>query len=308
MKSSTFTFKDQDGIEIFVYKWAPDSDPPKAAIQIAHGLVEHAARYERVAEALTSAGYICYANDQRGHGKTAGGEENKGYLGQSGWDGVMNDLRMLTDIIKKENPNVPCFFIGHSWGSLLAQDYIQNWGSDLEGVILSGTNGYIDETLLQVGVSLMKKELKKYGPTKINEKLHKILFGSFNKPYEPAETEYQWLSRDQNEVNKYAEDPYCGFACTTNLYNDLLYGITKIWKEVNERKIPVDLPIYLISGSEDASNDMTKNLFKLIERYKTHGIKELTYKIYEGARHEIFNEINRDEVFKDVIEWLDSHL
>ena len=307
MKNSTFTFKDQDGIDIFVYKWAPDSDPPKAAIQIAHGLVEHAARYERFTESLTSAGYICYANDQRGHGKT-GGEENKGYLGENGWDGVLNDLKMLTEIIKNENPDIPLFFIGHSWGSLMAQDYIQNWGSDLKGVILSGTNGYVDETLLQVGQTLMKKELKKHGPKKINEKGHKILFAPHNKPFEPAETEFQWLSRDQNEVNKYAKDPYCGYACTTNLYSELLYGVGKIWKEENEQKIPVDLPIYLISGSEDASNDMTKNLFKLIERYKNYGIKDLTYKIYEGARHEIFNEINRDEVFKDVIDWLDTNL
>ena len=308
MKSSTFTFKDQDGIEIFIYKWAPDSGAPKAALQIAHGLIEHAGRYEKVAEALTSTGYICYADDHRGHGKTAGGEENKGYLGESGWDGVMNDLKMLTEIIKKENPNIPIFYIGHSWGSLLGQDYIQQWGNDLKGIILSGTNGYIDEMLLQVGSTLMKKELKKFGPKKINEKLHKMLFDPFNKPFEPAETKYQWITRDQNEVNKYVDDPYCGFSGTTSLYSDLLYGLTKIWKEENERKIPVDLPIYLISGSEDASNDMTKNLFKLIERYQNYGIKDLTYKIYEGARHEVFNEINKEEVFKDVINWLDSHL
>ncbi|MFX0069823.1 MAG: alpha/beta hydrolase [Candidatus Hermodarchaeota archaeon] len=307
MKGSTFTFKDQDGFEIFVYKWAPDSDSPKATIQIVHGLVEHAARYERVAEKLTSTGYICYANDQRGHGKT-GGEENKGYLGENGWNGVLNDMKRLTDIIKKENPNIPCFLIGHSWGSLMTQDYIQHWGSELKGVVLSGTNGYVDEMLLQVGQTLIKKELKKHGQKSINEKFHKILFGPYNKPFEPAETEFQWLNRDQEEVNKYANDPYCGYAGTTNLYGELLYGVGKIWKEENERAIPVDLPIYLISGSEDPSNDMTKNLLKLIERYKNLGIKDLTYKIYDGARHEIFNEINREEVFQDVINWLNSHL
>lgn len=307
MKSSTFTFKDQDGIEIFVYKWAPDSDPPKAAIQIAHGLIEHAARYERLAEVLTSEGYICYANDQRGHGKT-GGEENKGYLGENGWDAVLNDMKMLTEIIKKENPDIPFFLLGHSWGSFMAQDYIQNWPNELKGVILSGTNGYVDENLLKVGEMLVKKELKKFGPRKINDKLHNIVFGPFNKPFEPAETQFQWLSRDQDEVNKYIDDPYCGYVGTTNLYGELLYGLLKIFKEENERKIPADLSIYLISGSQDPSNDMTKNLMKLIERYQNYGIKDLTYKIYEDARHEIFNEINREEVFQDVISWLDSHL
>jgi len=308
MRSSNFTFKDQDGIEVFVYKWSPDLESPKAVVQIAHGLVEHAARYERVAEALTSVVYICYADDHRGHGKTAGNLEDTGYLGPNGWDGVVNDLKILTDIIKGENQNIPLFFIGHSWGALLAQDYIQRWGSDLNGVILSGSGGYIDETMLQLGETLIKKQLKKFGPKKHNEQLAKMLFGPNNKPFEPAETEFQWLSRDQEEVNKYVDDPYCGFAGSTSLYGDLLYGIRKIWKEENERKIPVDLPIFMVSGSEDPSNDMTKNLFKLIERYQKYGINDLSYKIYEGARHEVFNEINRDEVFKDVINWLDSHI
>jgi alpha-beta hydrolase superfamily lysophospholipase len=308
MKRSTFTFKDQDGIEIFVYKWVPDSDSPKAAVQIAHGLAEHAARYEKIAEALTSAGYICYADDHRGHGKTAGDIEKTGYLGPGGWESTVKEIKMLSDIIKKENPNILLFFIGHSWGSLMGQDYIQQWGNNIKGVIFSGTSGYMDPNLLKMGEMITKKELKKFGPMKRNEKLFKLTFASFNKPFEPAETEFQWLSRDQDEVNKYANDPFCGFICTTSLFDEFIYGLIKIWKEENERKIPIDLPIYIISGSDDPSNDMTKNLFKLIERYQKYGIKDLTYKIYQNARHEIFNEINQNEVFKDVIDWLDLRL
>ena len=308
MKSSTFKYKDQDEIEIFVYKWAPDSEPYKAAIQISHGLAEHAARYGRVAAALTSAGYICYADDHRGHGKTAGDIENTGYLGPGGWDSTVKAQKILSDIIKKENPNIPLFLIGHSWGSLMAQDYIQQWGHDLKGVILSGTNGYMDEAILKLGKSITEKEIKKFGPLKRNEKLDQLTFGTFNKPYEPAPTKFQWLSRDQDEVNKYVEDPYCGFISTTSLFDEILYGLAKIWKEENERNIPLDLPIFLISGSDDPSNEKTKNLLKLIERYKTYGINDLSYKIYEDARHEVFNEINREEVFKDLINWLDSHL
>ena len=308
MKSSTFTYKDQDDIEIFVYKWAPDLEPFKAALQLSHGLAEHAARYERVAEALTFAGYICYADDHRGHGKTAGDIENTGYLGPGGWDSTVKAQKILSDIIKKENPNISLFLIGHSWGSLMAQDYIQQWGHDLKGVILSGTNGYMDENLLKLGKTITEKEIKKFGPLKRNEKLDQLTFGTFNKPYEPAPTKFQWLSRDQNEVNKYVEDPYCGFISTTSLFDEILFGLAKIWKEENERKIPLNLPIFLISGSDDPSNERTKNLFKLIERYKNYGIKDLSYKIYDGARHEVFNETNREEVFKDLINWLDSHL
>lgn len=308
MKSSTFIYKDQDDIKIFVYKWTPDSEPYKAAIQISHGMAEHAARYERLAEKLTSSGYICYANDHRGHGKTAGDLENAGYLGPGGWESTVKAQKMLTEIIKKENPTIPFFFLGHSWGSLMAQDYIQQYIDDLKGVILSGTSGYIDEMALELGKSMTEKDLKKFGPLKRAEKLDSLTFAAYNKPFEPAPTKFQWLSRDQEEVNKYVEDPFCGFIATISFYDELLYGLTKIWKEENERKIPLELPIFLISGSEDPSNDKTKNLLKLIERYKNYGIKDLTYKIYEGARHEVFNETNREEVFKDVIDWLDSHV
>ncbi|MHA1730028.1 MAG: lysophospholipase [Promethearchaeota archaeon] len=307
MKSSTFTFKDDDGIEIFVYKWAHDKGEPKAVIQIAHGLAEHAGRYERVAKVLTSAGYICYADDHRGHGKT-GGEKDRGYLGVGGWDKVVNDLKQLNDIIKNENPGIPCFLIGHSWGSFLFQDYIQQWGNDIEGVILSGTNGYTDEEKAKESRELVNKSIKEYGPKKINEKFNEKLFGNFNKPFEPAETAFEWLSRDKEEVKKYVEDPLCGFACTTNLYDQLFYGTEKIWKEENEKKIPTDLPMFIISGSEDPVSNMAENLYKLIDRYEEYGIFDISFIIYQGARHEIFNEINRKEVFNDVINWLDSHL
>ena len=307
MQSSTFTFKDKDGIEIFVYKWQPEG-VPKAAVQIAHGMAEHALRYERVAEHLTQAGYICYANDHRGHGKTAGDLEKTGSLGQGGWDSTVEDLKELTDYIKKENPNIPFFFLGHSWGSLMGQDYIQQWGNEIKGVILSGTNGSQSKLLLFLGMLIAKSQLKK-GPEKRNEKLDNMTFGAFNKPYEPnAETKFQWLSRDQDEVNKYVEDPYCGFVCTTSYFVEVLKGLKKIWKKENELKIPKDLPILIIAGEKDPSSNMGKALDILIKRYEKYGIKNITKKIYKDARHEVFNEINRDEVFQDLIEWLDGHI
>ena len=306
MQSSTFTFTDKEGIEIFVYKWQPEG-VPKASIQMAHGMAEHALRYERVAEVLTKAGYICYANDHRGHGKTAGDLEKTGYLGQGGWDSTVEDLKELTDYIKKENPNIPFFFLGHSWGSLMGQDYIQQWGNEIKGVILSGTNGSQSKLLLFLGTLIAKSQLKK-GPEKRNEKLDQMTFGAFNKPYEPAETKFQWLSRDQIEVNKYVEDPYCGFVCTTSFFVEVLKGLKKIWKKENELKIPKDLPILILAGEKDPSSNMGKNLKILLKRYEKYGIKNITKKIYPDARHEIFNEINREEVFQDLVKWLDEHI
>lgn len=315
MKSSTFTFKDKDDIEIFVYKWEPDT-PAKAVVQIVHGLAEHAKRYARVAEALCNDGYLCYANDARGHGRTAGDltektlAGNAGVLGPNGWRGVVNDLHELTNIIKKERPDLPIFLIGHSWGAMLTQDYIQDWGNELKGVILSGTNGKVRALVVKAGKLILKSEIKKLGPTEPSQKMHDMNFKSNNHDWDLDEgaTGYEWLSRDKEEVQKYIDDPWCGFVSPANLWLEFLYGFEKIYDSKQEKTIPTDLPVHFISGSLCVIGNKTKSVKAMIDRLNKYGIKDVTYKFYQDARHEIFNEINRDEVFKDVINWLNSHL
>ncbi|MFW9952238.1 MAG: alpha/beta fold hydrolase [Candidatus Thorarchaeota archaeon] len=315
MKSSTFTFKDKDDIEIFVYKWEPEI-PPKGVVQIVHGLAEHAKRYARVAEALCNDGYMCYANDARGHGRTAGDltektlAGNAGVLGPNGWRGVVNDLHELTDIIKKEHPDIPLFLIGHSWGAMLTQDYIQDWGNEIKGCILSGTNGKVRALVVKAGKLLLKSEIKKRGPTEPSQKMYDMNFKSNNHDWDNEEgaTGFEWLSRDKEEVQKYIDDPWCGFVSPANLWLEFLYGFEKIYDSKQEQNIPKDLPIYFISGSLCVIGNKTKWVMDMINRLKKYGIKDVIYKFYQDARHEIFNEINRDEVFKDVIIWLNSHL
>jgi len=315
MKSSSFTFKDQDGIEIFVYKWAPETQF-KAAVQIIHGLAEHAKRYERLAEVLCKEGYICYANDQRGHGLTAGDlteatlKGNAGVLGPSGWRGVVNDVHELSMIIKKENPNLPLFLIGHSWGAFIAQDYIEEWGNEIKGCILSGTRGKISVMVIKGGKMIIKGEMKKLGPNEPSQKLHDMNFVDNNQNWQKEEgaTGYEWLSRDKEEVQKYIDDPWCGFVSPANLWLEFLKGFEKIYDSENEQKIPKNLPVFFISGALCPIGKKTKWVQANIKRYKGYGMKDVTYKFYNDARHELFNEINREEVFKDVINWLDSHL
>jgi len=315
MKSSTFTFADQDGIEIFVYKWEPETEP-KAAVQILHGLVEHAKRYERLAEALCKEGYVCYANDHPGHGLTAGDlteatlKGHGGVLGPSGWRGVVNNVHELSNIIKKENPNLPLFLLGHSWGAMLAQDYIQDWGNEIKGCILSGTNGKVRALVVKAGKILLKSEMKKRGPTEPSQKMYDMNFKANNRNWQNDEgaTGFEWLSRDKEEVQKYIDDPWCGFMPPANLWLEFLHGFEKMYDSKNEEKIPNDLPVHFISGSLCPIGNKTKGVQAIINRYNKNGMKDVTYKFYEDARHEIFNEINRDEVFKDVINWLDSHL
>ena len=315
MKSSTFTFKDQDNIEIFVYKWEPET-PPKAVVQIVHGLAEHAKRYARVAEALCKDGYICYANDARGHGRTAGDltektlAGNAGVLGPNGWRGVVNDLHELTNIIKKEHPDLPIFLIGHSWGAMLTQDYIQDWGNELKGAILSGTNGKVRALVVKAGKLILKNDIKKRGPNEPSQKMHDMNFKSNNHDWDNIEgtTGFEWLSRDKEEVQKYIDDPWCGFVSPASLWLEFLYGFEKIYDSKKEQNIPKDLPIHFISGSLCVIGNKTKSVMAMINRLNKYGIKDVTYKFYQDARHEIFNEINRDEIYLDVINWLNSHL
>ena len=229
---STFTFTDPDGFGIFVYRWGPAPEIIlNAAVQIAHGMSEHALRYKRVAQFLNAAGYSVYANDHRGHNKTAGTMEQASMVGPDGWNGIVKDVKQLTDIIKKENPGLPVFLLGHSMGSLIAQQYIQEWGSDIKGVILSGTFGGLpglEETIALVEQAVQGSEVD--SPSTIVA----ASFASFNEPFEPAKTGFEWLSRDEAEVQKYVDDPWCGFPFTNRLVLDALKGYQEIWKADNE--------------------------------------------------------------------------
>jgi alpha-beta hydrolase superfamily lysophospholipase len=307
MKSKTFTFKGENAKEIFTYSWLPDGKA-KAAVQIAHGMAEHAARYERFAKALTDAGFAVYANDHRGHGKTAGALENVGYFAdRDGWNVVIRDMHGLTEVIKKDQPGLPVFLFGHSMGSLLSRGYITRWGGDIKGVILSGTGG--DPGLLgKVGLLVARWECKRKGRKASSPLMTRLSFGEFNKPFKPARTEFEWLSRDPKEVDKYVADPYCGGVFTAGFWYDMLSSMGEIFRPGTIAKIPKKLPIYLFSGEKDPVGNKMKGVKEAYNAYERAGIADVTVKFYKDGRHEMLNEINRDEVYKDVIAWLNKHL
>lgn len=315
VESTIFTYEDQDKISINVYKWMP-SENLKAIVQISHGMLEHAKRYERLTTTLCKSGFGCYANDHQGHGLTAGDlteatlKGHAGVLGPNGWKSVANSMHELTKLIKKEHPNKPLFLLGHSWGSFLAQHLIQEWGSEYNGVILSGSNGSINKAKLKLGRKIGLTQAKKLGLTVPSEKMNNLVFKSLNNPWkkEPGATGYEWLSRDKEEVKKYIEDPWCGFIAPAPFFVELFNLFEKIWDVKNEKNIPLDLPILFISGSQCSVSNQLKTLTPLIERYKSYGMKDSTFKVFTGARHEIFNEINREEVFAYLIDWLNKHV
>lgn len=303
MKSETFGFKDETGLEVFVYKWLPDG-AVKGAVQIAHGMAETAARYERLAEQLTGAGFAVYANDHCGHGKTVGDPEKVGDLGEDGSNHMLDNMKQLLGIIKKENPGLPVFLLGHSMGSFLTQRFLQLYGETLNGAVLSGSNGKVPGIMLWLGRLISGWEIRRRGRGWRSELLNKLSFGAYNKPFRPNRTPFDWLSRDDDEVDKYIANPYCGGVFTAGFFHDL-GGLLKLNGNKKEvAKVPKDLPIYIFSGDMDPVGEYGKGVMRLVKAYQKAGVKNLQYKLYKGGRHEMLNETNRDEVMKDIIDWL----
>jgi len=303
MSTTTFKFTDADGLQIFTYKWAAEARKPKAAVQILHGAAEHALRYERFAKFLNQAGYVVYADDHRGHGKTAGDLAKAGIAGPGGWNAMVEDEKQLSDLIKKENPGLALFLFGHSMGSFIAQRYIQHWGGELKGVILSGSTGLaiIPPQALPLMEQAAAGELRDQIPAGPG------LFAALNQPFEPAKTPFDWLSRDEAEVQKYVDDPWCGFAFSNGLTLDMARGIGDMLVPENQARVPKNLPVLLVSGEMDPVG--ANNGVRLLgERYKELGIKDMQVILYPQGRHEMLNEINRDDVHKDLAKWLDDHV
>lgn len=304
MIQKNFTFQAPDKTQIHVYKWLPDGQI-KAAINISHGMAETAARYERFAGILTNSGYAVYVADQRGHGKTIKDPAHAGEVGEDAFNRMLGDLHQLSDIIKKEIPAVPLFFLGHSMGSFLAQGYIARWGDKLKGAILSGTAGPADlMTVIGQGVAYLEK--LRVGATGRSNLLNTLSFGSFNKQFQPARTDFDWLSRDEKEVDKYIADPFCGLF-PAQFFFELLKFIRQINDPDQLCKIPKNLPVYFFSGAKDPVGANTEGVKKLIKIYKELGLADVSFNFYDDGRHEMLNEINREIVIADVIKWLDKH-
>ena len=302
-----FKFKDKGDLEIFVYKWLPDVNVQvKGVVQIAHGMAETAARYENFASALTNDGFIVYANDHRGHGKTAGEVQKLGELGEDGFNAMVENMHELNEKIKEENPNLPIFLFGHSMGSFLTQRYICLYGSGLKGAIISGSCGK-QGIIIDIARLIAKREIKKIGRSGKSNKLDKLFFGSYNNSFKPNRTASDWLSRDNKQVDKYIDDPFCGTVFTAGFFYDFLGGIKSIADDKEIKNVPKDLPIYIFSGDKDPVGKNGKGVLKLVKTYKEHGIKDLTHKLYKNGRHEMLNETNKEEVIVDVIRWLKAH-
>ncbi|MEO1263108.1 MAG: alpha/beta hydrolase [Bacteroidota bacterium] len=295
----------KDGKEITYYHWEPvDKNQVKAVVQIVHGMAEHAQRYDRFASFLNGHGFAVFANDHRGHGKTAGSPAAIGYIEDgSFWEKTIGDMRSLHEIAKEKYGGLPHFLFGHSMGSFLTRDYIAKHGKELKGAIISATGG--DPGLLgKIGLLIAKIESFFKGRKKQSPLLDTMSFGKFNAAFKPNRTEHDWLSKDEKEVDKYINDPACGTVFTTGFFIDLLYGVNLTNSKYIFETTPKELPLYLFAGALDPVGNNGKGVKEVYEKYKKTGTINLNIKLYENGRHEMLNEVNRQEVFRDILNWL----
>src|SRR5271168_1306829 len=246
MPESEFELRTDDGQSLLARRWLPEGRP-RAIVQIAHGLSEHSARYARLAAALNAAGYAVYADDHRGHGPEAVAGDLGHFADEGGWKKVVGDLWTMNRLIAKEQPGVPIIFLGHSLGSFLGQEFVAEHSDALAGAVYSGSSGK-PPAIATLGRLIARAERLRLGKRGKSQLIFQMWFGDFNKPFQPSRTAFDWLSRDEKEVDAYVADPLCGFPFTTQLAIDVLDALPRVTSRQSIAPIRKDMPIYVFSG------------------------------------------------------------
>ena len=280
-----FTFDGRDGVAIAGYRWAPDG-PPRGVVQLTHGVGEHLARYDHLARTLTAAGFVVHGHDSRGHGATIAAGAEPGVIGADGWRRTVEDLDVLVARARDEFPGLPVVLFAHSMGSFATQQYLLDHSGRIDAVALSGTAALdlIEPAIdLDAGLDL----------------------SAFNAPFEPGRTGFEWLSRDDAQVDAYVADPLCGFGYDVEGLKAVFEGARAAADPDRLAAIRSDLPVYVAVGDQDPVNGQLQLVHALVGRYQAAGLTDVELHTYPGARHEILNETNRDEVETDLVRWLD---
>lgn len=309
---STFT-SDVDQMVIWYRTWQPPCGIGlRSAVQITHGIAEYSARYDRLARFLAARGCVVYALDLRGHGQTAG-PAGLGELGVTAWDDMTADIKQLADIARAQNPGLPLIAFGHSMGSALTQSHIENHGDLLAGAVLCGTLGAVPGLTEEAyREAIAQLEAVAAGPQAMApSEFFGALLAQFNAPFVlegATPTGSEWQTCDAEEIRTFQSDPLCGKPFSNAMTYSVIKGFHSLWEPGNESRIPSDLPILIVAGSEDPVGGRTETIQGLITRYMAEGHRRLEYRFYAGGRHEILNEPERDWVHRDIGHWLEGVL
>jgi alpha-beta hydrolase superfamily lysophospholipase len=283
MPDSSFSIAIADGQQIAAYRWDPDGEPA-GIVQITHGMGEHAQRYEEFARELNRHGLVVYAQDHRGHGPSADPDE-RGNLSTGGWQGLVADIGELSTVARGEHAGLPLILLGHSMGSFAVQQYLLDHSQEVDAAILTGT-AVLD--LLEPALDLDQP----------------LDLAMFNAPFQPARTDFDWLTRDEAIVDAYVADPLCGFGLDTGAAKGMFVGARRLAAAEQVARMRSDLPVYIAVGEADPVNGGLSLIGPLTDRYRAAGLTDVTVHTYPDARHEILNEINRAEVFADMTAWI----
>ncbi len=293
------TFASVTGEQLEYRLWQPEGEV-RGVVQIAHGMAEHIARYDGMARALNAAGYAVVGHTCLGHGEKA---QTLGFFAErDGWDALLEDVNALRKQTQALWPDAPYFLLGHSMGSFVARTYALKYEKGLKGLILSGT-GHFDQGTVSAGLLIAKLQCLFGMAKKTSKLLSKMSFGANNKRIANPRTGFDWLSTDEAEVDKYIADPYCGFDFTAGGFRDLFTGLKRLAPE-NLTAMEKDVPVWLFSGAEDPVGNAGAGVRTTAEELKAAGVKDVSVTLYEGGRHEMFNEKDRAKVLADLIGWL----
>lgn len=292
---------------IHARKCLPDGKP-RAVIQIVHGISEYINRYDDFMLFLANNGFAVAGDDHLGHGQSVTKAGELGFFNESkGWDYVVADVAKLREIMHEEYSDVPYIFFGHSMGSFLTRTFIIQNPDKYDAAILSGT-GHQAKALVYAGLAMGNAVVKLHGPRADGKMLNDIAFGAYNNKIDFPMTDFDWLSRDYENVKKYMADPMCGFVCKASLYRDMLTGIKFVTDQNNIDKMSKEQPIYFMSGDCDPVGDYGKGVDRAYKAFCKAGLHDVTIRLYPGGRHEMLNETNKDQVYQDILTWLNAKM
>ena len=302
-----FKFPSSSGLcDIFAQSFIPDNGNVKAVIQISHGMTEHSDRYIPFAEKLCEAGYAVFTNDHLGHGRSVKDDSMLGFFGsEKGYMNIVNDCKKLTEIAKAEYPDVPYFFFGHSMGSFIARCYTKYYGDGIDAAVYCGTSG--PNPGAGIGISIANLLIKAKGEMHRSKFINSVAFGTYNKKT-AKKTEFDWLTKDENIVQEYIADKYCGFLFTAAGFKDLFSVLSEVNANDWYNSFNKNLPVLLIAGEDDPVGAYGKGVTAVHDKLLETGHTDVTLKLYPNDRHEILNETDRNDVMDYLVSWFDSKL
>ena len=287
-------------ISYFVYR---PTENIKGILQISHGMCEHIERYQDFAMFMAQNGFVVYGHDHLGHGHSVKSKEELGYFGEdSGWKYLVEDLYQMSKIARREYPFHKLFLLGHSMGSFIARLYFMKYGKGIDGLILSGTSG--GNRMLNMGLMLADIQIRLKGTRHRSDKLQKLMFGSYNRRYPEVRTDSDWISSDPAVVDAYLRDELNTFVFTNAGFRDLMTMLKMGSDDRWARTVPKNIPVFLLSGDMDPVGDYGAGVKKVYDRLLEAGAEDVKIKLYSGGRHEMLNEVNRTDVYYDILNWL----